>query len=120
MTPPISRFLRSVGFAWRGVGTLIRTQPNARIHLAATVGVVGAGMYFHVSRMEWVALVLATAGVWAAEALNTAVESLSDASVPNPHPMVAIAKDVAAGGVLLMAIGAAVVGVLVFWPYLVR
>ena len=104
----------------RGVWTLVRTQANARIHLLATIVVIGAGVFYSVSRMEWVVLVLAMAGVWCAEALNTAVENLSDASVPQPHPLVAAAKDVAAGGVFLMAVGAAVVGWLVFWPYLAR
>lgn len=115
-----SAFIRSVAFAWRGVRTLIRTQRNARIHLLATIVVVGAGTYYSVSRVEWIALVLAMAGVWVVEALNTAIENLSDASVPQPHPLVAVAKDVAAGGVLLMAAGATVVGWLVFWPYLTR
>ena len=116
----IRRFVRSVGFATRGVVTLIETQPNARIHLLATIVVIGAGFWCGVSRLEWIALTLAMGGVWTAEALNTAVEKLSDAAVPQTHALVRVAKDVAAGGVLLMAAAAAVVGVLVFGPCLTR
>ena len=98
--------------------TLIRGQHNARIHLLLTVGVVVLGLYFGVSRLEWCALVMAIAVVWAAEGLNTALELLADAAVPDFHPLIAKAKDVAAGAVLLTAIGAAIVGLLVLWPHL--
>lgn len=109
---------RSFVFAGRGIVALLRGERNARIHLLATIGVIVVGVAVSLSRLEWCALVLAIAGVWTAEALNTAVERLADASVPDPHPLIAVAKDVAAGGVLLMSVGAVVVGVLVFWPHL--
>jgi diacylglycerol kinase (ATP) len=70
--------------------------------------------------MAWCALVLAIMAVWTAEALNTALEFLADAATPQMHPLVKKAKDVAAGAVLLSAIGAAIVGVLVFWPHLLQ
>ena len=98
--------------------TLFRGQHNARIHLGMTLGVIALGLYFDVSRLEWCALVLAITVVWGAEGLNTALELLADAAVPSRHPLVAKAKDAAAGAVLLAAIGAAVVGLLVLWPHL--
>jgi len=70
------------------------------------------------SRAEWCWIVLAIVGVWMAEALNTAFEFLCDVASPQFHPMVKHAKDVAAGAVLLCAVGAAIVGVLVFLPRL--
>ena len=79
---------------------------------------MAAGFGFGISRIEWCALVLAIAGVWAAEAVNTAIELLGDATTSDPHPLVGRAKDVAAGAVLLAALGAAVVGLLVFAPRL--
>jgi len=106
--------------AGRGVAAVVWSQPNAWIHLAATVAVVAAGFAFGVSRLEWGLLVLAIAAVWSAEALNTAVEVLADVVSPAPHPAVGRAKDVAAGAVLLAAAGALVVGVLVFGPRLLR
>jgi diacylglycerol kinase (ATP) len=60
--------------------------------------------------------VLAVTSVWTAEALNTAFEFLTDVASPDFHPIAGQAKDVAAGAVLLTAIGAFVIGVLVFWP----
>jgi diacylglycerol kinase len=111
--------IRSFRFAIIGLGRMIRCQHNAWIHLVVTVGVVGAGLFFQLSRGEWCWIVLAIATVWTAEALNTAFEFLADAASPNFHPVVRDAKDVAAGAVLITAIGAVIIGVIVFWPHIV-
>ena len=110
--------LRSVRYALAGVGHLVRTQPNAWIHLAATAAVVVLAAVLHVRAADWCWLIAAMAGVWMAEALNTAVELVADAVCPQQHPLIGRAKDVAAGGVLLAAVGAAGIGVLVFVPVL--
>jgi diacylglycerol kinase (ATP) len=83
----------------------------------ATALVVGLGMLFPISALEWCALILAIALVWIAEALNTSIEFLADALSPEHHPMVGKAKDAAAGGVLLAAIAAAAVGFIVLGPH---
>ncbi|HTV17867.1 MAG TPA: diacylglycerol kinase family protein [Polyangiaceae bacterium] len=108
--------LRSFVYAGRGLRQLLASQHNAWIHAAATFVVVGLGLGLGIARLEWAALVLAIASVWAAEALNTAFEFLCDVASPDVHPLVAAAKDVAAGAVLICAIGAAVVGALVLGP----
>ena len=113
----LKKRLQSFGYAFKGIATLIRTQPNAQIHLLATVVVVAAGVFFEVGRGEWTALLLAMALVWTAEALNTAVEFLTDLVSPDPHPLAGKAKDVAASAVLIAAIFAVAVAVFVFWPY---
>lgn len=110
--------LRSVRYAVRGIGTMLATQHNARIHLAATIAVMVAGVWCGLSLAEWTAIVVASALVWTAEALNTAVEFLTDVASPTFHPLAGKAKDVAAGAVLLAAAGALVIGGLVFWPKL--
>ncbi|HNM27672.1 MAG TPA: diacylglycerol kinase family protein, partial [Saprospiraceae bacterium] len=102
----IRRRIASFRYAFQGLGDLFRSQVNARIHLAAVVVVAGAGIYFHISAMEWVALVLCMSGVIALEALNTALEYLTDLVSPDPHPLAGKAKDVAAAAVLIMALGA--------------
>jgi diacylglycerol kinase (ATP) len=107
---------RSVGYAVAGVAHLVRTQPNARIHLGATGAVLALGGVLRVSAGGWCWLIVAMVGVWMAEALNTAVELLADAACPEHHPLIGRAKDVAAGGVLLAAAGAVGIGVLVFGP----
>jgi diacylglycerol kinase len=111
---------RSFRYAARGIVVLLRSQHNAWIHAAASVAVVALGFYLGLSRSEWCLVVLAMAVVWSAEAVNTALEALCDVASPDLHPLVERAKDIAAGAVLLAAAGAAVVGVLVFGPHLLR
>jgi diacylglycerol kinase (ATP) len=108
--------VRSFGYAFRGVGTMVRGQRNAWIHALATALVVAAGFVLRVSADDWKWLVLALVSVWGAEALNTALELLADAAKPEFHPLVKKAKDVAAGAVLIAALGAAAIGALVFGP----
>jgi diacylglycerol kinase (ATP) len=108
--------LRSFVYAGRGFGTLA-TQHNAWIHAAATVVTVALGLALGLERMEWLALVFAMVLVWAAEALNTALELLCDVASPGFHPLVRRAKDVAASAVLICALGAVVVAALVFAPH---
>lgn len=97
---------------------LLNTQAHARIHLAATLGVLVFGVWLDVSRADWLALVLAMAMVWVSEAINTAIEAVVDLASPALHPLAGKAKDVAAGAVLLASLAALVIGVLVFAKYL--
>lgn len=120
---PSSRTLpnaRSFGFAAAGILHILRSQPNARFHLAATLAVVGLAVWTRVTRLEWLALVLASGLVWTAEALNTALEAVVDLASPQVHPLAKTAKDVAAGAVLLAAVAALAVAGLVFIPALLR
>lgn len=110
--------LRSFSHAFRGVGLMLRSQHNAWIHAGATVSVIVAGIAVGLSRSDWCWIVLAIVGVWTAEALNTAFEFLCDVASPHFHPRVKHAKDVAAGAVLLCAIGAVILGALIFIPRL--
>lgn len=108
--------LRSVKHALRGIGIMLASQHNAWIHAVATVCVGVAGVLFGLSWSEWCWIVLAIVAVWTAEALNTAIEFLTDVASPNFHPIAGKAKDVAAGAVLLAAVGAIIIGLLVFGP----
>jgi diacylglycerol kinase (ATP) len=111
--------LKSLRHAARGVLTLIATQSNARIHLGVTSAVALLGLSLGLTPGEWCWLVGAAALVWTAEAMNTAVELLGDAaSGGNHHPVVGKAKDVAAAGVLLAAMAAALIGVMILLPQL--
>lgn len=96
---------------------MLKSQQNAWIHAFATIVVVIAGFVLNISSGEWCLLVLAIMAVWMAEALNTAFEFLADVASPEFHPLVKKAKDVAAGAVLISAIGAIVIGIIVFGPY---
>ena len=97
---------------------LLREEKNARVHAVATAFVILVSVLLRLSRLEWAVLALAVAGVWAAEAMNSAIERLANVVSPLPHPLVGAAKDLAAASVLFAAIGAVVVGLFVFCPYL--
>ncbi len=108
--------IRSVRCAVHGIGEMIRSQHNAWIHSAATIAVIGIGFAFSLNASEWCCIALAIITVWTAEALNTAFEFLTDVASPEFHPLAGKAKDVAAGAVLISAIGAVIVGAFIFIP----
>jgi diacylglycerol kinase (ATP) len=110
--------VRSLKCAFKGIWVMISSQHNAWIHAAATIVVVAAGFYFYLNRFEWSCVILAIISVWTAEALNTAFEFLTDVASPAFHPLAEKAKDVAAGAVLITAIGSVLIGMLIFGPHL--
>jgi diacylglycerol kinase len=114
----INDCIRSFKYAFSGLFHLVRSQHNAWIHLAATNQIVPIGLYFRLNSIEWCLLVLAMTLVWATEALNTAVELLADAATSEFHPLIGRAKDVAAAAVLVAAIGASIIGLIVFLPHI--
>lgn len=114
----LAKRLKGIGYALKGMRTLLSTQAHARLHLVATLLVVGAGLYVRLRRWEWVAILLCIGMVWLAESLNTALEFLADELSLEHRDRIGKAKDVAAGGVLTTAIVALVVGALVFWNHL--
>jgi diacylglycerol kinase (ATP) len=112
----LRRRIASFGHAFRGVGAALRTEVHLQFHAVATAVVLGAGWYFNLRLTEWALVALAVGGVWAAELFNTAIEALTNLVSPGYHPLAGRAKDVAAGAVLLAALGALAVGGCVFGP----
>lgn len=104
-------------YACIGIWVMISSQHNAWIHAAVTIIVIAAGLFFGLAKAEWCWVVLAIISVWTAEALNTAFEFLTDVASPEFHPLAGKAKDVAAGAVLITALGAVIIGLLIFGPY---
>ena len=115
----ISKRLKSFSYAFRGIGTMFSAGGNAFAHAFATVCVVAAGLIFHLSKFEWIAVVFAIGIVLAAETFNTAIEELADKVSPEYDQAIGKVKDMAAGAVLWCAIAAAVVGLIVFGPHIV-
>ncbi len=113
---PVRRILRSFGFAAQGIVYLFRTQPNFWVHTLAAVLVVVFAIWLGTTTAETGVLLLAIGMVLAAEAFNTAVEAVVDLVTDRYHPLARIAKDTAAAGVLLSALGAVVVGAALFLP----
>ncbi len=107
-------FIGGFDHAWEGISRAVRTQRNMRFHALAASAVVVAGIVFRVGLVEFVVLLLAITLVMAAELVNTAVEAVVDLISPERHPLAKIAKDAAAGAVLVASIGAAVIGSLIF------
>lgn len=110
--------LRSFRYAGAGFLVLVSSQHNARIHAAATIAVVIAGLICRLRPLEWALLVMAMGMVWALEAVNTAIELLADEISREQRPLLGKAKDVAAFGVLAAAIAAILIGLFVFLPRL--
>ncbi len=108
---------KSFHYAMQGIIFMLKTQHNAWLHLIATVVVIGLGCYFHIKAEDWRWLIVAIVMVWVAETFNTAVEYICNVVSPNYSDAVKHAKDIAAGAVLICAVGALLLGVLTFFPY---
>lgn len=112
----LQKRIHSFQYAINGIRDLFVSQPNAKIHLLVAILTLGAGYYFKVSRMEWLALCICIVLVISLEAVNTALEYLTDLVSPDFHPLAGKVKDVAAAAVLIAAIGAVAVGLIIFLP----
>ena len=107
---------RSFGYAFEGIFTCIRNERNMKIHVTVTLLVIIAGFILGLSVTEWCICLGLFGLVMALELVNTAVEAVVDLVTAERHPLAKIAKDTAAGAVLIAAIMAAVIGLLIFVP----
>ena len=106
--------LDSFNFAFEGIIHVLRTQRNLRIHFAVAVAVLIFALIVNVTKLELIALLISVTFVLIAEMLNTAVEAAIDIATTSFDPMAKLAKDIAAGAVLIAAINAIAVGYIVF------
>ncbi|MBD2702207.1 diacylglycerol kinase family protein [Spirosoma sp. BT702] len=107
------KVIRSFRFAGQGIMDLFRFENNAKVHLLIAILVVLAGFALQLSRIEWAIILTQFGLVWAAEAFNTAIEKLCDFVSPDIHPQIKAVKDLSSGAVLLVAIAAAIVGLII-------
>jgi len=114
----VLKLLKSFSFAAKGIFYIWRSEPNFRVHLVAAFLVTALGFGFKIDGYEWLAVTLCIGGVMSAEAFNSALEVLADATHPDQHPLIEKAKDASAGAVLLMALAAFAVGAIIFAPKL--
>ena len=114
----LKKRIMSFAYAFKGIGSILKKERNAWIHCLAVAVVTSAGFYFGITPTEWCVVVICFGLVLAAEGFNTAIERLVDFVSPGRHPQAGDVKDVAAGAVLICAIAAAVVGCIIFIPYL--
>lgn len=107
-------FFKAFVYAWQGIVHTVKTQRNFRFHIAAMVYVTAFSLFYELTRGEYVLLALTFSSVISAELINTSIEAAVDLCSPKRHRLAKIAKDAAAGAVLVTAIFAVAVGVLLF------
>jgi diacylglycerol kinase len=113
----LTRILRSFKYAFIGAFYILKNERNARIHLLVAVIVLGLSFLFNLSSGEVAAIFFAIMIVFLAEVLNTALEKTLDLIEPEHSGKVAIIKDMAAASVLIASVGSAIIGFVIFRPY---
>jgi diacylglycerol kinase len=118
MRGSLAAFLMAFVYAAHGLVYAIRTQRNARVHAFIGTCAIALGIALRISAVEFAMVFVAITGVFIAEMFNTVAEACVDLATDQFHPLARIAKDVAAGAVLLNAILSVVIGLFVFVPHL--
>lgn len=113
-----AKFIAGFRYALRGLWYAMRTQRNARVHVSIAILAILMGVVLHISAVEFAIVFVAITGVFIAEMFNTVVELCIDLASPDYHPLAKVAKDVAAGAVLLSAMLSVVIGLFIFGPHL--
>lgn len=111
---------KSFGYAFAGIFAVVTKERNMKIHCAAVVCVMIAGLVFHISPIEWCICLTLFGLVMALEMVNTAVEAVVDLVTEERKALAKLAKDAAAGAVLIAAIMAAIAGMIIFIPKLLE
>ncbi|MBJ6117642.1 diacylglycerol kinase family protein [Pontibacter sp. BT310] len=107
----------SFKFALQGLNSAVRSEPHMRLHVLSAIGVIVAGFLFDVTKTEWCLLAGSIGLVITAEIFNTSIETLTNLVSPQHNPLAGKTKDLAAAAVLVTAITAAIVGLIIFTPY---
>jgi len=113
-----AKFIAGFGYAFNGLWYAIRTQRNVRVHVLIALLAIVLGIVLRISAVEFALIFVAITAVFIAEMFNTVFELCVDLASPEYHPLAKIAKDVAAGAVLLNAMLSVVIGLFVFGPHL--
>lgn len=110
------KLINSFKYAIEGFISSFKTERNMKIHVLAMILVVIAGIYFKLSLIEWAFIIIAISLVMGAELFNTAIETVVDMICPEKNPKAKLAKDISAAAVLALALGSAIIGLIVFIP----
>lgn len=110
----------SFKYAFEGIVTALKDEPNLKIHFLIAVVVILLGLILGIKREEWILIVFLIGLVISVELTNTAIEETVDSFISELHPAAKKAKDVAAGAVLVVSVTAVVIGLIIFMPYLVK
>jgi diacylglycerol kinase len=110
--------LQSFVYAFNGLKLMLKGQYNFLIHIIIALIAIVLGLYFDLSRGEWLWIIVSIGMVFSAEIFNTAMEHLTDLVHKDPHPLAGKVKDLAAAAVLIASITALIIGLIIFIPYL--
>lgn len=114
----LGRFLLGFVFAGRGLLYAVRTQRNVRVHAGLAVAAIALGIALRISAVEYALVFVAITSVFIAEMFNTVIEACVNLITDKYHPLARVAKDVAAGAVLLSALLAVVIALFIYMPHL--
>lgn len=112
------KLINSFRYAIEGFISSFKTERNMKIHILAMIIVIILGLYLKLSSIEWCIIIIAIASVIGAELFNTTIETVVDMISPEKNPKAKLAKDISAAAVLAIAIGAAIIGIIMFIPKL--
>lgn len=113
------KLINSFKYALQGFASSFRTERNMKIHVVATILVIILGIYLKLNLIEWSIITIAIVTVISAELFNTAIETIVDMVSPQKNEKAKLAKDISAGAVLILAIGSAIVGFIIFLPKII-
>lgn len=112
----LKRLINSFGYALDGLKYAFKYEQNLTVHFLATILVIIFGVFFKLSFIEWLVVLLIIGLVIATELINTSIEAVVDLISPEKHPLAKIAKDTAAAAVMIFAITAVIIGLIIFIP----
>lgn len=109
-------FYKSLSYAISGIIQCVKKERNIKIHFFVMILVIISGFLFQISITEWLICILLFALIISLELVNTAIEAVVDLCTQEIHPLAKIAKDTAAGAVLISAVASVVIGLIIFVP----
>ena len=112
----MKKIRNSFKYAIEGIWTSFKTERNMKIHIFIIILVIIAGIILKINKSEWIICIILFAIVIGSELFNTSIETIVDMVMPEKNEKAKIAKDVSAGAVLVVAIGAAIIGLVIFVP----
>ncbi|MDD5416116.1 MAG: diacylglycerol kinase family protein [Candidatus Daviesbacteria bacterium] len=115
-----SRRILSFKYAFAGIITALKEEPNLKFHFLAGLLVVVLAIVLKISTIDWIIIIFLIGFVTSVELTNTAIEAVVDAFTDQEHPRAKIAKDISAGAVLIAAITSFIIGAMIFLPYLLQ
>jgi len=114
----IRRFCKSVQHAVRGIGVVFQNEQSFRLQMVSAILVIFFAAWFGVKTTEWIVLLLLIGLVLSLEMMNSILERIVDSFKPRIHPIVRDIKDIMAGTVFVASCTSAIVGIVIFWPYI--